>query len=59
MLRFIAWPNYACRFYHNFIDKYIDRSDFESLEMDTDSNYFSFLEDSIQKAYQTRNERRI
>ena len=26
-------------FYYNFIDKYIDRSDFELLEMDTDSNY--------------------
>jgi hypothetical protein len=29
-------------FYYNFIDKYIDRSDFELLEMDTDSNYFAF-----------------
>ena len=25
-------------FYYNFIDKYIDRTDFELLEMDTDSN---------------------
>ena len=31
------------------IDKYIDRSDFELLEMDTDSNYFAFSEDSIEK----------
>ncbi len=29
--------------------KYIDRSDFELLEMDTDSNYFAFSEDSIEK----------
>ncbi len=36
-------------FYHNFIDRYIDRSDFESLEMDTDSNYFAFSEHSIEK----------
>ena len=36
-------------FYYNFIDKYIDRSDFELLEMDTDSNYFAFSEDSIEK----------
>ena len=36
-------------FYYNFIDKYIDRSDFELLEMDTDSNYFAFSEDSINK----------
>jgi hypothetical protein len=36
-------------FYYQFIDKYIDRSDFESLEMDTESNYFAFSEDSIDK----------
>ncbi len=36
-------------FYCNFIDKSIDRSDFELLEMDTDSNYFAFSEDSIVK----------
>jgi hypothetical protein len=34
---------------YNFIDKYIDRSDFELLEMDTDSNYFAFSEDNIEK----------
>ncbi len=34
---------------YNFIDKYIDISDFELLEMDTDSNYFSFSEDGIEK----------
>ncbi len=28
---------------------FIDRSDFELLEMDTDSNYFAFSEDSIEK----------
>jgi hypothetical protein len=37
------------QFYYNFIDKYIDRSDFELLEMDTDSNYFAFSEDNIEK----------
>jgi hypothetical protein len=36
-------------FYYNFNDKYIDRSDFELLEMDTDSNYFAFSEDIIEK----------
>ena len=36
-------------FYYNFIDKYIDRSDFELLEMDTDSNYFAFSEDNSEK----------
>jgi hypothetical protein len=37
------------QFYYDFIDKYIDRSDFELTEMDTDSNYFAFSEDSIDK----------
>ena len=36
-------------FYYNFIDEYIERSDFSLLEMDTDSNYFAFSEDSIEK----------
>ncbi len=40
-------------FYYNFIDKYIDRSDFELLEMDTDSNCFAFSEDSIEKLIKT------
>ena len=37
------------QFYYDFIDKYIEREDFELLEMDTDSNYFAFSEDSIEK----------
>jgi hypothetical protein len=36
-------------FYYNLIEKYIDRSDFELLEMDTESNYLAFSEDSIEK----------
>ncbi len=36
-------------FNYYFIDKYSDRSDFELLEMDTDSNYFAFSEDSVEK----------
>jgi hypothetical protein len=36
-------------FYYQFIDKCIDISEFELLEMDTDSNYFAFSEDSIEK----------
>ena len=36
-------------FYYDFIDKYINRADFELIEMDTDSNYFAFSEDSIEK----------
>jgi hypothetical protein len=36
-------------FYYDFIDKYIERADFELLEMDTDSNYFAFSADNIDK----------
>ncbi len=36
-------------FYYDFIDKYVEREDFELLEMDTDSNYFAFSEDNIEK----------
>ncbi len=36
-------------FNYNFIDKYINREDFELLEMDTDSNFFELSEDSIDK----------
>ena len=37
------------QFYFDFIDKYIKREDFELMEMDTDSNYFAFSEDNIDK----------
>ena len=37
------------QFFYDFIDKYIDRSDYEMAQMDTDSNYFAFSEDSIEK----------
>ncbi len=37
------------QFYYNFTDKYIDRSDFQLTEMDTDSNYFAFFWDSMDK----------
>jgi hypothetical protein len=36
-------------FYYDFIDIYIDRQDFELTEMDTDSSYFAFSEDNINK----------
>ena len=36
-------------FYYDFIDKYLNRCDFELLEMGTDSNYFAFSEDNINK----------
>ncbi len=37
------------QFYYQFIDKYVDWSDFEMCQMDTDSNYIAFSEDSIEK----------
>ena len=30
------------QFYYNFIDKYIDKSDFQLIQMVTDSNFFHF-----------------
>ena len=36
-------------FYYDFIDKYINREDYQLIEMDTDSNYFAFSEDDIEK----------
>ncbi len=41
------------QFYYQFIDKYIDRSDFELFKMDTDSNYFAFSQDNIDKLIKT------
>ncbi len=41
-------------FYYNFIDKYIDRSDFALLEIDTDSKYFAFSEDIIENVIRTK-----
>jgi hypothetical protein len=35
--------------YYNFIDKYIDRSVFFLMEIDTGSNYFAFSEDINEK----------
>ncbi|MFM7981300.1 MAG: hypothetical protein ACKPKO_18490, partial [Candidatus Fonsibacter sp.] len=36
-------------FFYDFIDKFIDRSDYEMIEMDTDSNYFAFSDNNIEK----------
>ena len=38
------------QFYYDFIDKYIEREGFDLLERDTDSNYFAFSEDKIDKS---------
>jgi len=29
------------QFYHDFLDRFIDRGDFELMQMDTDSLYFA------------------
>ena len=34
-------------FYHDFIDKYVDRKDYQLMYMDTDSGYFAFSGDCI------------
>lgn len=35
------------QFYYDFLDQYIDRSDFEFMEMDTDSAYFAISDHSL------------
>ena len=36
------------QFYYDFLDKYLDRSDFQMCEMDTDSAYIAIAEDSVE-----------
>ena len=35
------------QFYYDFVDKYGDRSDFQYMEMDTDSAYFAITAETI------------
>ena len=35
-------------FYYNFLDKYLSRSDFEYVSMDTDSGYFTLTSNTIE-----------
>ena len=36
-------------FYHNFLDKYVDREDFELIQMDTDSLYLGLSSESLEQ----------
>ena len=36
------------QFYYDFLDKYLDRSDFQMCEMDTDSAYIAISGDSVE-----------
>ena len=36
-------------FYYDFLDRYFDRSDFELIQMDTDSNYIAISGDSLEE----------
>ena len=38
------------QFYYDFLDKYIDRRDFELIQMDTDSMYFALSHDTLEAA---------
>ena len=38
------------QFYYDFLDKYIDRRDFELIQMDTDSFYFALSHDTLEDA---------
>ena len=46
------------QFYYEFLDLYLDRRDFELIQMDTDSMYFALsrerLEDAIRPGYETQ-----
>ena len=35
-------------FYHNFLDRYFDRKDFELIQMDTDSNYMAISAEKLE-----------
>ena len=37
-------------FYYDFLDKYLDRRDFELIQMDTDSFYFALSHDTLEEA---------
>lgn len=39
-------------FYYNFLDYYLDRRDFELIQMDTDSMYFALAHDTLDEAMQ-------
>ena len=36
------------QFYYDFLDKYLDRSDFQMCEMDTDSAYIAIAGESVE-----------
>ena len=36
------------QFYYDFLDKYLDRADFQMFEMDTDSAYIAISGDSVE-----------
>ena len=35
-------------FYYDFLDRYVDRRDFELIQMDTDSNYMAISGDKLE-----------
>ena len=37
------------QFYFDFMDKYLDQSDFQYCEMDTDSDYIAIAEQSVER----------
>ena len=41
--------SYACCSFINFLDKYLDHSDFQMCEMDTDSAYIAIAGESVER----------
>jgi len=36
-------------FYHDFLDRFVDRKDFELIQMDTDSLYFALSDNKLKE----------
>ena len=54
---FFVYQNAKLRmlpFYYDVLDKYLDRSDFQYCEMDTDSAYIAIAGESVERFSQTR-----
>ena len=47
------------QFYYDFLDRYLDRRDFELIQMDTDSNYMAISGKTLGRNRETGDERRV
>ena len=47
------------RVYYDFLDKYVDRRDFEMMYMDTDSSYFAISGEELRDIVRPETARRV